>query len=157
MATGEDEITITPTTSLTAKENRIYAKAGSLCSASGADYTYTSGADRIAGDGEEISTDRTPTLTVGLLANGDEVSVHKSADCSDTALASGTATGGESRCHPFLLRFGHSRPVPQTGRRVPPEGIRLQAGKLYRRILPGCGGLGFLLCLDQRRWGQVLG
>ena len=93
VATGEDEITITPTTSLTAKENRIYAKAGSLCSASGADYTYTSGTDRIAGDGEEISIDRTPTLTVGLLANGDKVSIHKSSDCSDTALASGTSTG----------------------------------------------------------------
>ena len=70
-----------------AKENRIYAKAGSLCSASGADYTLTGGTDRIAGDGEEISTDRTPTLTVNLLSNGDKVSVHKSADCSDTALA----------------------------------------------------------------------
>ena len=93
VATGETEVTITPTTDLAAKENRIYAKVGSLCSASGADYTLTGGMDRIAGDGEEISTDRTPTLTVKLLSNGDEVSVHKSADCSDTALASGTATG----------------------------------------------------------------
>ena len=93
VAAEADEITITPDTDLVAKENRIYAKVGSLCSASGADYTLTGGTDRIAGDGEEISTDRTPTLTVGLLSNGDKVSVHKSPDCSDTVLASGTAVG----------------------------------------------------------------
>ena len=92
VGTGADEITITPT-ALVAKENRIYAKVGSACSASGADYTYTSGTERIEGDGEDISTDRTPTLTVNLLSNGDKVSVHKSADCSDAALASGTAIG----------------------------------------------------------------
>ena len=92
VATGETDVTIT-TSTLTAKENRIYAKAGSICSASGADYTLTGGTDRIAGDGEEISIDRTPTLTVNLLSNGDKVSIHKSADCSDTVLASGTATG----------------------------------------------------------------
>ena len=93
VAMGANEVTITPDTDLVAKENRIYAKVGSVCSPSGADYTYTSGTDRIAGDGEEISADRTPTLTVNLLSNGDKVSVHKSADCSDAALASGTATG----------------------------------------------------------------
>ena len=91
VAAEADEITITPDTDLVAKENRIYAKAGSLCSASGADYTYTSGTERIAG--EDVSGDATPTLTVGLLANGDKVSIHKSSDCSDTALASGTASG----------------------------------------------------------------
>ena len=90
--TGETDVTITPTTNLVAKENRIYAKVGSFCSASGADYTYTGGTDRIAGDGEDGSTDRTPTLTVYLLSNGDEVSIHKSADCSDTTLASSTAS-----------------------------------------------------------------
>ena len=92
VGTGADEITITPT-ALVAKENRIYAKVGSVCSASGADYTYTSGTERIEGDGEDISTDKTPTLTVNLLSNGDKVSIHKSPDCSDTALASGTAIG----------------------------------------------------------------
>ena len=93
VAAEADEITITPTTDLAAKENRIYAKAGEFCSQSGVDYTYTGGTDRIVGDGEAVSTDRTPTLTVNLLSTGDEVSIHKSADCSDTALASGTATG----------------------------------------------------------------
>ena len=93
VAAEADEVTITPDTDLVAKENRIYAKAGSLCSASGADYTLTGGTDRIAGDGEEISIDHTPTLTVNLLSNGDKVSVHKSPDCSDAALASGTAIG----------------------------------------------------------------
>ena len=39
VAMGETDVTITLTISLAAKENRIYAKAGSICSASGADYT----------------------------------------------------------------------------------------------------------------------
>ena len=90
VATGETSVTITPTTNLIGKENRIYAKVGELCSLSGADYTITGGNSHIIGF--LLSDDRTPTLNV-LAGNGNEVSLHASPDCSDDALASGTATG----------------------------------------------------------------
>ena len=154
VATGEDEITITPTTSLAAKENRIYAKVGSVCSASGADYTLTGGTDRIAGDGEEISTDRTPTLTVGLLANGDEVSIHKSADCSDTALASGTATGaslaltlsdlGSIGSHTLYLKQGdvcHPRGFGYKLANYIGESSRVDGGSDYACAVTNAGGV----------------
>ena len=94
VATGETSIAITPinspTTRLLLKYNRIYAKVGEACSSSGADYTLTIGLDLITGDA--LSTDRTPTLTVARTLNDDELSLHSNSDCSDDALASGTAT-----------------------------------------------------------------
>ena len=154
VAAEADEITITPDTDLVAKENRIYAKVGSLCSASGADYTYTSGTDRVAGDGEEISTDRTPTLTVKLLSNGDEVSIHKSADCSDTVLASGTATGasldvtlsdlGSIGSHTLYLKQGdvcHPRGFGYKLANYIGEPSRVAGGEDYACAVTNAGGV----------------
>ena len=98
VATGADSVTITPTTSLFAKKNRIYAKVGETCSTSGADYTYAIfSAQWISGDA--LSTDRTPTFTV-FGGSGDKLSLHASPDCSDDALASGTA---ETTTHVLTL------------------------------------------------------
>ena len=90
VATGETSVTIRPDTGFVVRESTIYAKVGEFCSLSGADYTYTNGAVRIVGDA--LSTDRTPTLTVARTLNDDELSLHSNSDCSDDALASGTAT-----------------------------------------------------------------
>ena len=154
VGTEADEITITPTTSLAAKENRIYAKVGSLCSASGADYTYTGGEDRIAGDGEDISTNRTPTLTVNLLSNGDKVSIHKSPDCSDTVLASDTATGnsldvtlsdlGNTGSHTLYLKQGdvcHPRGLGYKLANYIGESSRVDGGDEYVCAVSNTGGV----------------
>ena len=154
VGTEANEITITPTTGLPAKENRIYAKAGSICSASGADYTLTGGRDRIAGDGEEISTDRTPTLTVGLLANGDKVSIHKSPDCSDTALGSGTALGasldvtlsdlGNTGSHTLYLKQGdvcHPRGLGYKLANYIGESSRVGGGTEFTCAVANAGGV----------------
>ena len=90
VATGETSVTITPTSYVPEKHNRIYAKVGEVCSLSGVDYTYTNGTERITGEG--ISTNATPTLTVALVASNDEISLHPDPDCAEDALASGTAT-----------------------------------------------------------------
>ena len=91
VGTGAQEVTITPNSNLVAMENRIYAKVDGVCSLSGVDYTYQNGTERITGESQGDET--TPTLTLSLVNSGDAVSIHKNPKCSDTALASGTASG----------------------------------------------------------------
>ena len=114
VATGESSVTITPTTSLTAKYNRIYAKIGELCSKSGADYTFENGAELMTG--EALSHDHTPTLTVASTTSGDELSLHTAPDCSDAALASATASGTSETLEPTLANHGrHTLYLKQNG------------------------------------------
>ena len=114
VATGESSVTITPTTSLTAKYNRIYAKIGELCSKSGADYTFENGTELMTG--EALSHDHTPTLTVASVASGDELSLHSVPDCSDAALDSATASGTSETLEPTLANHGrHTLYLKQNG------------------------------------------
>ncbi len=79
------------TDALTAKENSIYAKVGTMCTTNKIPYTYSGGTSRLALTTTDTS-DTTPSFSVNLLAADDEISLHKEKNCSDTALASATAT-----------------------------------------------------------------
>ena len=79
------------TDALTAKENSIYAKVGTLCTTNKIPYVYSGGTSRLVLTTTDLS-DTTPTFSVNLLAVDDEISLHKEKDCSDTALAEATAT-----------------------------------------------------------------
>ena len=90
VANGSSTLSLT-SSALAAIKNAVFVKRGDQCRPHRTDYTYESGTARITGDAE--GADRTPSLTINLLAASDTLSLHRSPDCSDSALASATATG----------------------------------------------------------------
>ena len=86
---GATSLTLTGSALSTIK-NTFFIKKGDICRPHRTDYTYEDGANRITG--VLLSDDHTPTLTVNLLAIGDDFSLHRQSDCSDSALVEATAT-----------------------------------------------------------------
>ena len=89
VANGSSSLSLT-SSALAAVKNAVFVKRGDQCRPHRTDYTYESGTTRITGDAE--GTDFTPALTINLLAASDTLSLHRSPDCTDSALASATAT-----------------------------------------------------------------
>ncbi len=83
------------TTELVAKENKIYARVGNLCSSSFVFYVYSEGTPRLALETESPSSNKTPTVSANFLSTGDVLSLHLKNDCTDTPMAEKTA--GEAR------------------------------------------------------------
>ena len=80
------------TAELVARENRIYARVGNLCSSNFVFYAYSGGTSRLALETESPSNVGTPTVQVNLLSKGDAVSLHLKSDCTDAPVANKAAT-----------------------------------------------------------------
>ena len=92
VANGGAPLTLTSST-LNVSENAFFIKVGDSCHPHRTDYIVMKGTldNRIEGDA--LSDDTTPTLTVNRLANGDTLSLHSGKGCSGNTVASATATG----------------------------------------------------------------